>query len=159
VTRALRFCGLLILNVLAAVFGTGFLESAIGTLYHPATISGIVLKAWCLSVLCAALIGLLMWRTWRTSATKWAWLLPGMWFGFRTVTLIAHGRLWAQLSGVGCENGVHDIGCQNFFVFTIPSIRGLSYSIGACLCSLVSSHNVGSTNLPSERAAITPPAH
>ena len=156
-TRALKFCGLLILNVLVAVLGTAFLESAIANLYHPASISGVVLKTWCLSLLSAGLIGFLMWRTWRTSATKWTWLLSSIWFGLRAMTLLTRGSLWAQFSGAGCQNGTHDPGCLNFFVFTIPFIRGLSYSIGAYLSSLVSSHSAQSKGEPLEPTAIAPP--
>src|SRR5260370_27274622 len=119
-TRALKFCGLLILNVLVAVFGTAILESAIWRFYHPSSISGVVWKEWSLSLLCAGLIGFLMWRTWRSGVTKWTWLLPSIWFGFRFIpALFAAGSSWAQLSGSGCENGSRDFGCRTFFVFTI----------------------------------------
>ena len=155
-TRALRFCGLLILNVCVAVFGTGVLESAIGNWYHPGSVSGIVLKTWCLSVLCAAAIGFSMWRTWTASATKWTWLLPSIWFVLRAMTLLTRGRLWAGLSGAGCQNGTHDPGCLNFFVFTIPFVRGLAYSVGAYLSSLVSAHGAQSKE-SLERTAIAPP--
>jgi hypothetical protein len=158
VIRALKFCGLLTVNVCVAVFGTAVLESAVGSWHHPASISGVVLKTWFLSVLCAAAIGSSMWRAWGTSATKWTWLLPSIWFGLRAMTLLTRGSLWAQFSGAGCQNGMHDPGCLNFFVFTIPFIRGLSYSVGAYLLSLVSSHRVQSKDEPLERKAIAPPS-
>jgi hypothetical protein len=45
--------------------------------------------------------------------------------------------LWNRLSGIACSNN-SPAGCRNFFVFTVPLIRGISYSLGAYVSSVVS---------------------
>src|SRR3981081_3213350 len=73
--RILKFCGAVILNTFVAVIGSAILEG-IGTVFHPHSIAALLWKEWSLSLLCAAFIGFSMWRTWRTSAAKYAWILP-----------------------------------------------------------------------------------
>jgi hypothetical protein len=38
------------------------------------------------------------------------------------------------MSGTACEHGLQAIGCRNWFLFTIPAVRTISYSLGAWLC-------------------------
>jgi hypothetical protein len=144
--RGLKFCGALILHTIVALIGTAVLESAIGKAFRPHTLAGVLWKEWTLSLLCAAFVGFFMWRTWKVSAAMWVWILPSVWFGFEIVlTLFAsHGQsvlvgggLWNQFSGTACDGGVRALGCRKFFVVTIPFIRGVAYSVGACLSFLV----------------------
>lgn len=74
--RSLKFGAILILNVCVAVLGTAALEAEIGGAIHPRSISALLWKWWTLDLLCAALIGFLMWKTWKTEASKWTWTLP-----------------------------------------------------------------------------------
>jgi hypothetical protein len=152
--RALRFGGVLLLNTCVAVVGTSALAAEIGGALHPHSFSGILWKLWGLDVLCALLIGFFMWRTRKTEATKWTWTLPALWFCLRFIpaltfrghqTVFGSVGVWSQLSGVGCENGVRALGCLNLFVFTLPFISGVSYSIGACFSSMVSPPNPSAT--------------
>lgn len=144
--RSLRFSGILILNVFVAVLGTAALEREIGSVIHPTSIDGLLGKWWSLDFSCAALIGFLVWRRWNSEASKWTWAVPAVWFGFKLVLLLmsreqqsvlvaGHG-IWYQFSGADCQNGFHaGSGCVNYWVFTAPLFRGLSYSIGAYLSS------------------------
>src|SRR5579871_283817 len=136
--RALRFSGLVLLNLAVALFGTAILEASIAKLVPTHSLSAILWKVWILSVTCAALIGFGMWRTWRSGAAKWTWVLPMLWFAIRVVpAAVASTGLWFQFSGAGCQQGVHSLDCRNFFVFTVPFIRGAAYSLGAYLSSFV----------------------
>ncbi|SRR6266567_5457948 len=149
--RALKFFGLLVVHVVVALIGTAILETAIGKVFPAHSLVAVLWKEWILSVACAAFIGFGMWRTWRSDLAKWAWLLTTVWFGLRLILAIGSGAVWFQFSGSGCGNGIRSVECQNFFVFTIPFIRGVSYSLGAYVSSLV--HNAQS---PAE--SIVPPS-
>ncbi len=138
--RALKFAGLVSLHFLFALIGTEIVETIINKAFHLNPLAALVWKEWALSIICAALIGFGMWRTWRNDAAKWAWLLPAVWFGDRLLSLYAKVHcspwLWFQLSGMGC-NGTESIECINFVVFTVPFVRGLAYSVGAYVSSAV----------------------
>jgi hypothetical protein len=53
---------------------------------------------------------------------------------------LGEGNLWFEFSGLGCSEGIRSVECRNFFIFTIPLLRGLSYSLGAYLSGLMSSN-------------------
>jgi len=144
--KGLRFCGALILHTIVALFGTAVLETAIGKAFRPHSLAAVLWKEWTLSLLCAGFIGFFMWRTWRLGAATWVWVLPGVWFGLRFVlalfashspSALVGGGLWGQFSGAACDGGLRVLGCRNFFVFTIPFVRGVAYSVGAGLFSSV----------------------
>ena len=134
--KELRFCLAVILHTIVAVLGTVVLQDGIGKAFQPHSLPTPLWKIWILSLVCASFIGFFMWRTWRGNAAMWAWILPSLWF---TLMLLAsqRGNLWAQLSGTACSDGLHARGCTMFFAFTIPLVRGVSYSLGAALSSRV----------------------
>ncbi len=74
--RAIRFGGLLILNICIAIFATAALETEISGIFHPHSIAGVLWKFWSLDLVSPAMVGFFMWRTWKTEATKWTWALP-----------------------------------------------------------------------------------
>ena len=143
--RSLRFGGILLLNVCAAVLGAAVFESEIGSTIHPHSSGGLLWKWWSLDLFCAAVIGFLMWRAWKKEASKWTWTLPALWFGLRfTLALLSGGHgsvlvsssVWSQFSGADCENGWRPgSGCLNFVLFTAPFVRCVSFSIGAYFSS------------------------
>lgn len=153
--RSIKFGGLLILNAFVAVLGTASLEAEIGSVIHPRSIVGLLWKWWSLDLFCAALIGFLVWRKWKTQATKWTWTLPAVWFVLRFVfALMSHHQpsvligghgIWYQFSGADCQSGYRaGSGCVDYWAFTAPCVRGLTYSIGAYL----SSKMYGMTKVP-----------
>ncbi len=142
--KRLRFCVWLILHTIVAVLGTAVLDTAFGKVFHPHSLAAILWKEWILSLTCAAFIGFFMWRTWRVSAAMWVWALPSLWFALRFLSVLSTsqgqsvlvgGGLWDQFSGAACDGGLRALGCRNFFVFTIPFVRGVFYSVGAGLSS------------------------
>jgi len=145
--KALKFCGVLILHMIVALLGTAVLETEIGKAVRPHSLAAVLWKEWVLSLLCAWFVGFFMWRTWRVGAAMWVWVLPGLWFASRFLLalfasqrpdILTGGGLWSQFSGAACDGGVHALGCRNFFVFTIPFVRGVSYSVGAGFSGWVS---------------------
>jgi hypothetical protein len=131
-----------ILNTFVALVVTTVLELALGRAFHP---QSILWKEAYFSLLGAGVIGLFMWRIWKTDAAKCAWALPVLWLGAgvihallvrRTSDVFAGRNLWAQFSGTDCANGIAS-GCRNFFAYMVPFIRGVSYSVGAYFSSLL----------------------
>jgi hypothetical protein len=137
----LKFVFFLIVNVVIAIFGTAIFETAVGKLFRPHSLSGWLWKEWTLSIVCAACLGLAVHRIWKTSAAKWTWVLPSFWFLIRIVpallsttdhsVLVADNGIWFQFFGLGCSNGFRALQCLNFFVFTIPFVRAVAYSLGS----------------------------
>lgn len=134
--RPLRFFGLLILHLIVALVGTAILEHTIWKVIPSHSVMAVLWKEWTLSITIAASIGFLTRCKWQDEAAKWTWLLPALWFGLRWIVALGSGGAWSQLSGSGCANG-SQVECSNFFVFTIPFIRGTSYSLGVYVCSLI----------------------
>ncbi len=138
-----KFIFFVLVNVAIALFGTAFFENEIGKLFRSQSLSGILWKEWLLSIVLAGGLGWSVHRLWKTSAVKWAWVLPSLWFLLRIITLlpttmrqsvITQGNgLWHQISGQGCEFGMRAPECRNWVLFTIPFIRAVTYSIGAGL--------------------------
>jgi hypothetical protein len=147
---ALRFGGVLLLNTCIAVVGTSAMAAEIGRAFHPHSLYSLVWKLWGLHVVCAMLIGYFMWRTRKAEATKWTWTIPALWLGLRLIlallsrehqSVLVTGGVWPQFSGVECENGVRASGCLNLFVFTLPFVASVSYSIGAYLSLMTDRSN------------------
>jgi hypothetical protein len=55
--HALKFFGLLVVNIAVAVIGTAILTTALGQTFHPHSLGAILWKEWSLSIGCAAVIG------------------------------------------------------------------------------------------------------
>jgi hypothetical protein len=132
--RYLKFVGSLLINLAAAVIGTAILDTEVRRLVPTHTVAAIVGKEMILSFVCAAFIGFFMWRTWRSSAAKWIWVLPALWFVFGYLTIARSANVWGRLSG-GSVLSAPDV--RTFFAFTVPFIRAISYSLGAYISSLV----------------------
>jgi hypothetical protein len=139
----LRFVGFVIAHTIAAVIGTAVVEHAIWRVVPTHSIVAVLWKECMLSTICATLIGLAMWRTWRTSSAKWSWILPAAWFalGF----LAKRGDVWGGIFGLHSGSVLSSPDTKTFFVFTVPLIRGAFYSVGAYISSLLYSEPVTST--------------
>jgi hypothetical protein len=134
--RALRFGVLLLANLVVAIFGTAVLDTPLSRLVPSRSIAEVMEKEIILSLLCAALIGFGMWRTWRNSAAKWTWVLPVAWFAFGYLTVAGRGDVWGRLTfSTGSVLAAPDV--RSFFLFTVPMVRAVSYSVGAYLASLL----------------------
>ena len=135
--HALKFGGLLLVNLAVAVIGTAVLDTALWRLISSHSVAAIVWKEFTFSIVCAAFIGFGVWRTWRNSAAKWTWILPAVWFAFGYLTIAGHGDVWGRLSGLGSGSVLSAPDVRSFFLFTVPLVRAVSYSVGAYLSSLL----------------------
>jgi hypothetical protein len=141
-TRNAIFALALILNMCIALFVTAVLETGLGKTFQPHSLAAILWKWWILDFLCATGSGFSIYQIWKTNAAKWTWILPAIWFGLRFVSVAfsasnqsisGEPSLWSQFSGAECISASHGLGCWNFFLFTLPLVRGVSYSVGAYL--------------------------
>lgn len=135
--RSLKFCRDLFTNLFIAVIGTAILDTEVRRVIPTHTVSAIVWKEIILSVLCASFIGFLMWRTWRTSAAKWIWVLAALWFAFGYLTIANSSNVFGRLSGFSSGSVLSAPDVRSFFAFTVPLIRAISYSTGAYGSSLL----------------------
>jgi hypothetical protein len=135
--RYLKFVGSLLINLAAAVIGTTILDTEVRGLIPTHTVEAIVWKEIILSVVCAAFIGFFIWRTWRSSAAKWIWVLAGLWFIFGYLVIARSANVWGRLSGFSSGSVLSAPDVRTFFSFTVPFIRAISYSLGAYISSLV----------------------
>jgi len=135
--RALKFGGFLVVHITIAVVGTAILDSALFRVIPSHSISATVWKEFLLSIVCAVFIGFGMWRTWRSSAAKWTWVLPTLWFALGYLANAGHGDVWGRLSGFGSGSVLGTPDVKSFVVFTIPLVRAISYSVGSYISSLL----------------------
>ena len=138
----LRWFGMFLLGTITAVFVTAILEGPLYRIVPTHTISTILLKEWCLDIGCAALFGFLAFRVWKSSSVTWVWVLPALWFflgvlvhGFRRHESVLSGQsglgyFLNQFCGLDCSNGLRSEGCLDFFLFSVPFVRSIFFSIG-----------------------------
>jgi len=142
--NSLKFLGALVLSTLVALFGTAAVGSPISRALRPHTIAGVLEREWILSIVVAGVLGFFVWRSWKFAASRWVWVLPTVWFGLRFIlaltepsyhSVFVHKNLWTRFSGLECAEGPRAPGCVDWFLFTLPFVRGAAFSIGAWLAS------------------------
>jgi hypothetical protein len=141
------FCSL-VLNLIAAVFGTACLSLLVGLPIPDHGVGQAILRNILLSMTVGVTVGYYVYRAWETVTAKWVWLLPASLFCMKSFGILLvtpeasamspgfsrFGPVWTQLSGAACYLGWRTLGCLNFSLFTIPMISSSSYSIGALIC-------------------------
>jgi hypothetical protein len=142
-TLRFRTFGMFLLDLGTAFIGTAIVEFPIGKLVRAQSIPGVIWKEWILTIFFAALLGFLMFRTWRSNTAKFLFVATSVWFGFGCLlyaisrpdpsVLPSHRSFWFRFSGSAC--GTDPLQCAQFFAFTIPLIRGIAYSSGAFISS------------------------
>jgi len=135
--RSLKFWGFLLIDFAVAVIGTAILDTAVRRMIPTHSVGAIVWKEIILSIVCAALIGFAIWRTWRNSAAKWTWVPAALWFAFGYLTIAGGTNVWGRLSGFGSGSVLSAPDVRSFFASTVPLIRASSYSVGAYISSLM----------------------
>jgi hypothetical protein len=140
--RALSFLGLLIVNAIVAVIGTAILEHAVWRIFPAHSVLGVLWKEWIFSGAFATLIGIGMWRTWRSSVAKWTWVIPALWFTVGVLSATGRGDATGRIFGLHSDSVLSTPDTRSFFTFTVPMIRASFYSVGACISSLLHSPRV-----------------
>ncbi len=92
------------------------------------------------AALAAAMIAISVHLVWRLIQAQWAWVLFLIWFGSGAAfyLLVAApngpgGDFWKHFSGFNCALRGGRVSCYDFFIFTVPLLRGVSYSLTAWL--------------------------
>jgi hypothetical protein len=146
----------LALNTVVAVITPTLFESLIYSSHiSPARRTGagaVTELEWFFSIAFAGLLGIFFQRIWFHRVAIWTWIVPGLWFALGLVVYFSglhHESVLesspqrfgpiANFLGISCKNATSWRQCRDFFTFTVPLIRGLSYSLGAYVSSLVGS--------------------
>ena len=131
----LRSFGYVVLNTLIALLGPSVLRSILPPVFHLRSGAEIVGFVWITSIIFAGLLAILATR-YRTAKTAgWAWLIPAVVFAWRALLYQFSGSTGSAsvFSGYECAIGLQRDDCNEFFAYTVPLIRGLSYSAVAKL--------------------------
>jgi hypothetical protein len=122
----LRFVGLFLANLLAAVLGTAVIESAIPP--HSG-LGALFVKD---SVVAFAL-GYFVYRLLKSATGKWVWIAGLCWFGERAL------GLWLDQSTVRTMTGNHGVAIPvlDWINYGVPFLRTALYSLGAFLSSRI----------------------
>lgn len=141
--RRLRAAGIFVLDLLGAVLVPTILEGSVWRIIPLRSFTGILVKEWTLDLAVAAFMGSMMYRAWRSKTSQWVWVLPVLWFALRAIPYAAgsdRGSVlsrdagwWAHFSGASCASPSMD--CRDFFAFSVPLIRSVSYSVAASITS------------------------
>jgi hypothetical protein len=143
VSRPLRAAGLFVLDLLGAVIVPAIFEGEIWRLVHVHSPWAVIVKEWCFDLTVAAFMGFMMFRAWRSETSKWAWTLPALWFAFRAIPYAArvhpssifsaNQSFLAHFFGGSCTS--QEMDCRDFFAFSVPLMRSISYSLAALFAS------------------------
>lgn len=133
----LKSLGWLVVHTLIALLGTAIVSTPFMKLIRPHSIFTILAKEYLIGCTCAFILGVALQHKWWTPVAKWTWCVPTIWLALRVVSVTTfvgpHVSLWSQFSGSGCSFGFRNVGCRNWFLFTIPFVRCVSYSLGSCV--------------------------
>jgi hypothetical protein len=148
-SRFFRAAGVFILDLVGAVIVPAILEGTVWRIVPVHSPQAVIVKEWCFDLIVAAFMGFMMYRAWRSATSKWAWTLPALWFAFRAVPYAArvhasvlseNQSFFSQFFGGSCA--AQEMDCRNFFAFSMPLIRSISYSLAALFASrLLNSEN------------------
>lgn len=128
----LRLVSAFVVNTLFAVLGPEYLGWVLVNGIPAPSILGVLLKAWIANLLFSALLGAIVQHLSYTKLIRWAWPLPTFWLMLGIALRVLEGRGLGGFTGSACVN-LDWRSCIDFFAFTVPAVRAVSYSIGASL--------------------------
>jgi len=136
--KSVRTSGVFLLSLIEAVLGTAVVETSLYPLFPVNTPRALLLKEDLLSAAVAFALGCFVYK-WQPPS-KWVWVAGFFWFGLGALLVLARGSttIYQELSGIGCVYNVTNDSCSNYFLFTVPSLRAVSFSAGALFCSALS---------------------
>jgi hypothetical protein len=96
--------------------------------------SEVIAKACVGNPLIAAVLGVLVQKLTQSKVVRWAWPLPllSLAIGLLVRYLSGGAALTARFTGLACTDPIHTWDqCRDFFVFTLPILRAVPYSLAA----------------------------
>ena len=136
VVEIFRTAGAFVAHLVAALLGTGMVESSFAAsvralVGQPRSLAGIEAKIWLMSLTIAALLGFLISKYRPSKSALWVWTLPGTILACR-VLLYGLGKpasVAEHFLAPNCLDNKSE--CQDFLVFTVSAARTFAYSLGA----------------------------
>lgn len=125
--------GNIIVNTAIALFGTAAVEAPLARLFHSHSGADVIRSEWIASIVVAGGIGYSVQRIWKHAAARWSWVIPSVVFFPWFILHIPGGHVISLFSGHGCAVQLGGLGCIVFFRFTVPFVRGISYSAASLL--------------------------
>ena len=135
--KAVRSVVVIVGHTLVALIGTAIVSNLFWRFFQASSVGGVIRKEYFLSLVCSAALGALNYRTWHSRWGCWVWIVPTAWFCLGVVSLLPAGKVWYELSGAGCADNASPLACRYFFLFTIPFVRSIAYSVGTLVGSRV----------------------
>jgi hypothetical protein len=127
-------CGSVLLNTVFAVLGTAGIEAVVSPIYRPQSGQSAIVKAWILDVTVEAVLGVIVQHSRENPVIRWSWVIPAVAFAARALTYPdSASNIFGHFSGQSCAIELQGAPCTDFFLFTVPLIRGLSYSFASRL--------------------------
>jgi hypothetical protein len=130
-------------NFIAALLGTAIIESAIWQLLGKATtFNSIVIRELTLSIVIAFCVAVSVCVRWPSRTAMWVWIAPTLLLLLRALSFAASspGSVLTSDShtllvflGLDVSAGYSTLAFRNLTLFVIPTVRTLSYSVGALL--------------------------
>ena len=141
--KLLRNIGLYVGHLLTALIGTAIFVTAIVKLHRPTSVLAVLRREVVAGFICAAILGFIASKIAKNSVGVWVWAaiapffvfhaLSTVFVGSQTSVLGAPRSLWAAIFGFDCLDARYAGQCRNFFALTVPMVRTVAYSLGACL--------------------------
>jgi hypothetical protein len=93
-----------------------------------------VIREWACSIVFATLIAIIIQTRRRTATAKWVWAAGALWFvfGLSGGLGLPVDNPWLTFSGIACSESP-GIPCMQFWIFTVPVVRSVAYSIASAL--------------------------
>lgn len=139
--RPFRACGVVLLQIIVAVFGVPALEAPIGSILKLVihwSASIIIIQEWICSIVLGGFFGAAIYLRWKPRSAQWLWIAGLVVFLIGCWQLRANMiQPWHVLSGIECAE-YPGFACIQFWEFSAPFIRLTAYSAGALLASRLS---------------------
>jgi hypothetical protein len=130
--KRLRNAALYVLHLAVAVFGSAFLSISIARVIHLRSVGASAVMACVVATFFGAVLGLVVYRTWRWKPAIWIWVPVGLFFGLVFLTTRSlPGGSWYWISGLACGQEER-VGCVDF-ACTVMLLGCAGYSTGTLI--------------------------
>lgn len=137
-SNRLKIAGRYALDFLTAVIGPAVIIVPLRAAVPLQSTHSRIFEECCLSIFLAAALVVFCQRSWGRPVSKWVWIPATLLFAFGSVAFagsdpksafFSDSNFWERFSGLDC--GIDRWSCVDFYIFTVPLIRTISFSLAA----------------------------